>query len=192
MGAMTWWDHQTGSVWSQVWGQAIEGKLKGSTLSLMPASIVPWGVWKTDHPDTVAMTTAKVGAFSYNIKETPQDNWVIGIALGEYSRAFYFIAASRVGLVNDFVGPFPVAIYVNRDTRQVYAYLRQAENRVLDLKVDAATQQLIDVDSGKAWDLARGLPQENNPATEGLLPVPYVSSFDWAWRDFHPDSTFYR
>ena len=27
MNAMTWWDHTTGSVWSQVWGRAIEGPL---------------------------------------------------------------------------------------------------------------------------------------------------------------------
>jgi hypothetical protein len=40
--AMTWWDHQTQSVWSQVWGQAIAGPLKGTTLELIPASIVPW------------------------------------------------------------------------------------------------------------------------------------------------------
>ena len=42
MNAMTWWDHQTQSVWSQVWGQSIAGQLKGTTLELIPASIVPW------------------------------------------------------------------------------------------------------------------------------------------------------
>jgi len=41
MNAMTWWDHTTGSVWSQVWGQSISGPLKGTTLELIPASIVP-------------------------------------------------------------------------------------------------------------------------------------------------------
>jgi len=26
---------------------------------------------------------------------------------------------------------------------------------------------------------------------ESLQPVPSLSSYDWAWRDFYPDSKFY-
>jgi hypothetical protein len=51
---------------------------------------------------------------------------------------------------------------------------------------------LIDPETGAAWSIARGLPQ--NEAAQGtpLRLVPYLSSFDWAWLDFHPDSEFYR
>lgn len=192
MNAMTWWDHQTESVWSQVWGQAIDGELKGATLNLIPTSIVPWGVWRTDHPDTLAMTTSKIGAFNVNIQERPHDDWVIGVALGEDSRAFYFISVTRVGLVNDAVGPFPVVIYANRDTRQVYAYVRNISGQGVTLSVDEAAQTLVDDTTGRAWQLATGLPVNQPDGAEALLPVPYVSSFDWAWKDFHPHSSFYR
>ena len=42
MQAMTMYDHETGSIWSQVLGCAIRGELTGSELSLLPAAIESW------------------------------------------------------------------------------------------------------------------------------------------------------
>ena len=41
MNAMTWWDHKMESVWSQPWGRAIAGPLKGTELELIPSQLVP-------------------------------------------------------------------------------------------------------------------------------------------------------
>ena len=188
MRAMTWWDHTTGSVWSQVWGQAIAGSLKGTTLSLIPASIVPWQTWKADHPNTLAMINDKDGLFSR--AERPRDGWVIGITLGEHSKAYDYTALTRERVVNDFVGPFPVVIYVDPETRNVGAYLRQASDQVLNLSL-AETDELIDAETGTTWDTVRGLATDGPLRGEALRQVPYISSFDWAWLDFHPTSEFY-
>ncbi len=190
MNAMTWWDHQTQSVWSQVWGQAIAGPLKGTTLELIPAAIVPWSAWKADHPDTLAMLTGKEGFF--NPKEHPYDNWVIGITLGEHSKAYDYAALTREGVVNDFVGPYPVALYAEAQTRRVQAYLRQVGDRVVTLTLDETGEYLVDTETGAAWDVVRGLARGDLARGEPLLLVPYISSFDWAWLDFHPESEFYR
>ena len=72
MNAMTWYDHQTGSVWSQVWGQSIAGPLKGTTLDLIPASILPWASWKATHPRTLAMTNDKDGSDSHTHFVAPE------------------------------------------------------------------------------------------------------------------------
>lgn len=190
MNAMTWWDHQTESVWSQVWGQAIAGPLKGTTLALIPASIVPWGTWKAEYPDTLAMTSGKTGAFIR--EERVRDNWVIGLAIGEEAKAFYFTSVAEAGLVNEFVGPYPVAVYADPETRNVHVYLRQVGDQVLTLSRDETGEYLVDAESGKRWVIANGLPEALGADDEGLLLVPYISSFDWAWLDFHPQSEFYR
>ncbi len=44
-------DEETGTWWQQVNGRAILGPMKGRTLKLIPADIVAFGVWKTDHPN---------------------------------------------------------------------------------------------------------------------------------------------
>ena len=53
-------------------------------------------------------------------------------------------------------------------------------------------EQLVDEESGAKWDLALGLAQNQEANGETLLRVAYLSSFDWAWTDFHPNSEFYR
>ena len=53
--AMTWWDHQTGSLWSQPIGAAIAGPLKGKELAVLPSSFTSWAAWRSDHPDTTAL-----------------------------------------------------------------------------------------------------------------------------------------
>ena len=43
MNAMTWFDHETNSIWSQPWGMAISGPLKGTRLDVFPFSLHPVG-----------------------------------------------------------------------------------------------------------------------------------------------------
>lgn len=190
MNAMTWYDHKTGSVWSQVWGQAIAGPLKGTTLELIPASIVPWGTWQKQHPDTLVMTTDKDALFSR--EESLRDGWVAGITLGEHSKAYQFRALVRDRVVNDFIGPFPVVLYADPQTRTINAYLRQVGDQVLTFRLDETGSYLIDAESNTRWDPVRGLGREGTYEGQALLQVPYLSSFDWAWLDFHPDSDVYE
>jgi len=186
---MTWWDHQTESVWSQVWGQAIAGPLKGTTLELIPASITPWATWKAQHPDTLAMINDKDQLFSR--AEQPRDGWVIGIVLGEHSKAYHYTALAEERVLNDFVGPYPVVLYVDPQTRDVKAYLRQVGNQVLTFSLGVEKGRLVDTETGTIWDVTLGLARDGILKGEAMRQVPYLSSFDWAWLDFHPDTEFY-
>ena len=55
MNAMTWYDHETRSIWSQPWGRAIIGPLKGVQLNLLSSRLTTWASWKQEHPETLAM-----------------------------------------------------------------------------------------------------------------------------------------
>ena len=52
---MTWWDHETDSVWSQPIGTAIQGSYRGTRLVMIPAAVVPWGTWRAEHPETLVL-----------------------------------------------------------------------------------------------------------------------------------------
>jgi hypothetical protein len=77
MNAMTWYDHNTGSVWSQPWGRAINGELKGIELFLLPSQIASWGSWLKAYPDTLVMTNDlfRLGAF----RQRFDPDFVIGL-----------------------------------------------------------------------------------------------------------------
>lgn len=53
------YDHQTGSYWFQVAGEAVVGTLTGSRLKPLPSTTMPWGDWKALHPQTRLITGAE-------------------------------------------------------------------------------------------------------------------------------------
>ena len=186
MSAMTWYDHTTASIWSQPWGRAIKGSLKGVELFLLPSRITTWGTWKGEHPETLAMINDvdRLG----NRRQGFDENFVIGLLLGDAAKAFYFRDVVEAGLINDWLGDFPILIWAEGDNFHVY--LRKAGDRVLTFREDV-TDGLIDEETGSSWDIARGMAVAGPLKGEVLQAVPGSSAFDWAWRDFYPESEFY-
>ena len=67
------YDHQTGSYWFQVAGEAVVGTLTGSRLGLLPSSTMPWKQWQELHPDTLLITGVEGGRL---------ENLFVGAAYG--------------------------------------------------------------------------------------------------------------
>jgi hypothetical protein len=186
MNAMTWWDHQTESVWSQPWGRAIAGPLKGTELKLLPSQLVPWGTWKETHPNTLAL---KVDRARYG-RETFRPQYVIGVTLGESATAFPYELAAQAGIINDDVGPYPVVVNVETERRGVHVYLRQVNEHVLTfISRDGLIQ---DQETSSTWQMDRGLAVDGPLKGEVLRSVPYIPAFPAAWRDFYPHSRWYE
>ena len=193
MNAMTWWDHGTGSIWSQPWGTAISGPLKDTALRLIPASIVPWSTWLAEHPETTVVVDGLGRSRAH-----PRDDFVIGVALEDAATAYYYELASELRVINDRVGEHPVLVFVNPDTRDIKVFLRRIAGAALYDK--ASSEPLFDLDeggrvvdreTGSVWDTTRGVATEGPLKGKLLQQIPYVSSFDWAWRDFFPHTRFY-
>ncbi len=182
---MTWWDHETGSIWAQAIGTALIGPLRGTKLRVLPAALVPWATWRAEHPTTRVLDEP---AFAF-FRERPQDDFVIGIALGEHARAYQYRDAAKARLINDWVGPEAVVVYTNAKTRRVQTFLRQVRGQVLTFTLRG--DQVLDTLTGSVWDLVRGISTAGSLRGEILRAVPHNSSYDWAWRDFYPHTTFY-
>ena len=50
------YDHQMGSYWFQVGGEAVVGTLTGARLEPLPSATMPWGEWRALYPDTLLIT----------------------------------------------------------------------------------------------------------------------------------------
>ncbi len=182
---MTWYDHETSSIWSQPWGRALTGPLKGTQLKLIPYSLVPWKTWKTEHPNTLALITE-----GYAGQQLPSDGFVVGVAIGEAARAYPYTILEREPVVTDELDGIPLVIHTNPDTRSVHIFVSQlSDGTRLTFTGDA--EQLIDDQTGSRWNPMRGLAIEGELRGSGLREIPWISSFDWAWIDFYPHSDFY-
>jgi len=185
MNAMTWYDHETESIWSQPWGRAIIGPKKGIELFLLPSQITTWASWKAEHPNTLAMIndSERIGS-----RQRFDPDFVIGLLVADDAKAFYYRDVAQTGVVNDFLGDFPVFVWAGDSN--FHTYLRQVGDDILSFELNGDT--LVDVNTGSTWDITRGLATSGPLEGQSLQPVPSLSSYDWAWLDFYPETEFYR
>ncbi len=184
MNAMTWWDHETRSIWSQPWGRAIQGEFKGVELFLLPSQLTTWGSWRAEHPDTLVMMN-DVNKLRW--RPGFDTDFVIGLILDQKSKAYYYEDVAAEVLINDWLGPFPVLVWA--DNNNFHAYVRQAGDQILTFRVEA--DRLIDEETGSIWQVSNGLATDGPLQGQSLQAVPSSSAYDWAWRDFYPDTAFY-
>ena len=195
--AMTWWDHGSRSIWSQPWGTAIAGPMEGAALKLLPASVVPWGTWLAEHPQTTVMMDDLHRAGRFTPVVRGKDDFVIGVALQDSATAYPYGLASERRVINDRLGEHPIVVFVNPQTRDIKIYLRKVGTKdsagasPLELEFENDGGQIVDAQTGSAWDTMRGVATQGPLKGTPLQQIPYVTSFDWAWRDFFPHSSFY-
>jgi hypothetical protein len=179
--ARTWWDHDTGSVWSQPLGEAIMGPLTGTRLELIPSQLLPWSEWIEEHPDTLALNApALPDAFSL-------DQMAIVVELGHDSAAYVVDDLRIFPVVNSEVAGLPIAVVLVPGTDKWAVFSRQLEARVVELEWDDGALAAVDGDS--RYDPLRGLTLSGLGDDLGRLPA--FTSFPRDYVTFFPDGAFW-
>ncbi len=150
LNAMTWWDHETESIWSQPWSRSIDGPYKGTELFLLPPQITTWASWKAEYPNTLAMINdyQRVG---FTQKFDP--DFVIGLILVDDVMDYYYRDVEAAEVVNDFVGT--VSVMVTASDENFHAYIRQVGDQILTFRLEG--DKLVDDETGSTWNITSGL-----------------------------------
>ena len=181
--AMTWFDHETGSVWSQPLGEAILGPLTGETLELLPSTLTRWSDWKDAHPDTFALNAAT----SVSSERFSLEQMAVVVELNEQSVAYPVPDVRDVGLVNSELSgvPFTVTVEPSGDNWAVYS--RTLDDRVIDLALEGDV--LVEVGGEGRWNAGTGLGIDGT--TEALNHLPGFTSFPDDYTTFFPNGSFW-
>ncbi len=127
------WDRMTESLWQQITGEAIVGELAGTSLKMLPTSIVRFADFAEANPRGLVLSpdTGIYGAYGvnpyvgYSSAQAPDPNFfrgeyderlpalerVIGVNTGGESRAFPFSLMAEIRVANDVVGGVPVVVF---------------------------------------------------------------------------------
>lgn len=178
--AMTFYDHATGSIWSQPLGEAILGPMKGTRLELLPSTLTSWDSWVTEHPDTLALD-APGEPSSYRLSDM-----LLVIDFSEETVAYPFPALRARRVVNDVVGGVELAITLEEgDLSSWSVFGRTVGGRTLTLRRDGI--DLVDEETGTVWDSTNGFGVEGELSGETLPLLPALTVFPEDFDSFWPD-----
>lgn len=186
MQAMTWWDHETESIWSQPWGRAIVGDLKGVNLFLLPSKISSWISWRSQHPNTLVLLD-DINQMP-NLRQKFDPDFVIGVTLADDAKAYRFEDVAEQGVINDTLGTVPVLIWASGDT--FHTYIRDIGGQTLTFYEENG--RLQDHQTNSTWNIVRGLATEGPLQGQALQALPSLTAYLNHWFDFYPDSVLWE
>jgi hypothetical protein len=178
--AMTWWDHDTGSVWSQPIGEAILGPRKGEQLDLMPSTLTTWQAWRTAHPETLALDVPG-WATGFHLEDM-----AVVVDLGTEAGAYWIPALREVGVVNDVIAGVEMAVVIDpADPARWVVFSRRLDSEIVELEVNS--DGLVDTITGTVFDPFLGVGRSGPLADQTLDRLPGFTSFPSDYVTFFPD-----
>lgn len=190
-------DQTTQSWWRQANGEAITGKLKGEMLPELLAEQTTLEKWLAlyphslimQHDSTFAEAYASLEDYDFGVERGEltrtdtlswQDkSWVVGIVVGNESKAFDWNQLKEKRIFNETLGDTPIILVLASDQQSFFAFERPNEEVVFTLDND--TLKYMD----QQYDLrGRSLTAEAKP----LKKIKAYQEFWHSWRTFHPDT----
>lgn len=208
-------DLETGTSWQQATGEAIDGPLKGTRLTLYPAVRTTWAEWRRRYPRTMVLKPlpgyaelmpsrskrikdvtrmgpegAPTGALTVDTR-LPARETVAGLELGQDKVAYPFSQLRIARVVNDRVGGRPIVIVHQPSSDTTTAFEASLKGKVLRFQsANDEASSLIDLDTRSNWN-AYGLCLGGPLKGTQLKQVILVPQFWFAWSQFRPGSRIF-
>ena len=195
-------DLETRSYWSQITGEGMVGKFKGSSLATVPAVQTTWSDWRRTHPDTKLLKKSReirssayeayfqdpkrYGLFrtEWLIDRMPGKALVHGITDGPHALAVPDKKIKKGNLLWASLGERDVLVVRTLDNG-VRAYLAATATH---LQPGPTPGEYADKETGSIWALDRGICVRGKRKGEHLEPLPVTAAFWFAWSTFYPNT----
>ena len=211
MNGLVMYDRETGSLWSQVIGQAVDGQFKGVELTILSALQTTWERWVSDHPETLVLDKGKrYRSDSYSsyyrdsstgiLGETRKDNrlyqkeFVVGVTIGGRAKAYPFGELDKTPVVNDVFNGVPLLVTFDSASSTGVVFNPVLGSRRLNFREvrGSGEFQIKDVETGTVWNPVTGEAQEGPLAGTTLEQLASHYEFWFAWKDYCPQTDLYR
>jgi hypothetical protein len=215
------WDNSTQSLWQQISGEGIVGDLAGTQLEFLPTATVTWADFVERHPDGEALSRNTGLAFNYGSngyvgyssrsgpigrffsdevdERFPALERVVGVRVGESTKAYPFSVISEERVVTDELAGTPITVWWadtgasdNFDSARPgdgqaigtgIAFLATVGDQVLTFSADGA-ETFVDAQTGTTWDLF-GQAIDGPLAGSQLETALHQNEFWFAWAAFN-------
>jgi hypothetical protein len=186
---MVFYDTKTNSLWSQMKGEAMRGKLTGLKLERLPCDIATWSKWKEMHPNTSVAVFEPTSSL-FNLKGAMADESLMIAMVDENdTRGWSYATLRNHTLIND----------VWKDRR--YLVVRVDESggaRVfsssfgrIDLQIYIRDGFMIDDQTESKWEIETGRAVSGPLSGAQLKRIATITSSKDKWMAFYPQTEFF-
>ncbi len=208
--SLVMFDRETGTLWSHLTGEALDGPLVGQHLEQVLSEQTTWGRWRAEHPKTLMLDVDPS-----DVRFDPYENYygapnagvvgrkraddrlpvkekVIGVRLGGEIKAYSFTALARDRVVNDTVGGVPLVVVFDGLSQSGAVYRRDPGGKLLSFVPGPTALSMRDEETGSTWDGLSGTATTGADDGMKLEQVPITYGFWFGWVDFFPNTKVYR
>lgn len=208
--ALVMYDRETGTLWSQIDGRAINGPLLGQGLEALPALHATWKEWKSLYPDSLVLKkqgeseskyddynrdSSRLGIFGRRLQSSalPPKEPILGVRYGGAAMAFVSKDVRQAGVVEADVGGVPIVLAALGPNLPVVAFIRRAPGAVLSFsRADGPDAALEDAETHTRWRMSDGQAFEGPRKGERLTRATVYPAFWFGWFGFFPESKVWR
>jgi len=167
------YDRNTQSLWSQIMGQAISGKLASNKLQPLALSHTTWQAWLAEHPNTSVLSTTN--GFQRNYDRDLYAGY-------EKSRSLYFATSRKAPSV--YHPKERVLGLQIGESYKAYPFVELNKNGK-----PSFTDALDGTDYLVKWDAES---QSGNIYNDKGTMIPTIQSYWFAWFTFHPETQVFK
>jgi len=198
-GSLTIYDDETKSWWSQLFGEALSGEMKGKKLTKLPSTMTTWSKWKELHPDTTVYIKRSI---PYNARFTaetfqnfasmpagpPQPTEVVlGVEGHVQAKAYLLRRLAKNRVRNDKLEDAPILVFLSEDHATSRVYPRTVDGR--ELTFDLAGGDLLkDRETGSAWNAITGKAVFGDMKGKSLEPLTTSYALWAVWHRYREDT----
>ncbi len=207
-------DRQTRTLWSNLTGEPVIGKLAGGDggevprLAVLPLTLTTWKDWRDHHPETTVLALDDLRR-RYRYEYLPgaagrqrtgvsfpsgppgpgldPKAEIYAVRLGERAKAYPLERVLAARVINDRLGDEPVVVVADPASGAVRAYHRGDRTFA-----PAGAGRLVDGD-GQRWQVGEDalIPERAQPTAAPLVRLPGHQAFWFGWHAFFPHAELY-
>ena len=184
--SMIMYDQETKTLWTQVFGDAVVGPLKGKSLRALPSIMTDWQTWRTRYPDSTVAALPLNRHFYKRDYYQVRGRFVAAIVTGAKSKAWGLDKLEEKQTINDDWQGEPIAVIYEKESITVRIFKRTCRSRVLTFRFEDT--RLIDEETKSTWDPITGKALSGPLAGEFLTPLPTLVGYRETYMKNFPNS----
>jgi len=185
--SLVMYDSETGSHWSHILGQAMDGELKGTTLEMLPSEMTTWAAWLEKHPETSVLNMSRTHKDFTREFYKDAAQWVYGWTIGRKRYHIGIDVLTANPLQDLSLDGEELLVSFDTDSTLAQLFSRRLEGKKLSFTA-AEAGQMKDTHTGSLWSVKNGIALEGPMKGKRLESRLGMLSYKRAWNEFYPSS----